>query len=331
MNIILTGANGFIGRQFSEIDLPDCRLIGIDISKDLLYNSTVAWELCDLTDSVQVTKVIGKYPPDWIIHCAGIAHQKIGSIGLSTYMKVNSQATANLARIAAKANRYVRFIYLSTVSVYGEKNLDIPVSEESICSPSSDYAISKLDAERRLIALYGQGVVHQLYILRLAPVYDRDWRLNLDKRVLAPKSIAYLRFGSGDQKMSALARPNLVEFIIFLIQNDPKKNWVDIINVCDARPYAFKEIIDAYRRMGIHPNRPVISVPLSPVRLATRLAGFVLPQWRQWFHSCFEKLASDLIFNNEKMLQTGFTPLHELESVFLPKIIPAESVKTTVQ
>jgi len=72
------------------------------------------------------------------------------------------------------------------------------------------------DAEKRLIALCEDRILRNLIILRLAPVYDREWGLNLDRRVFAPKKMAYLKFGSGNQEMSALGRPNLVDFIEFL-------------------------------------------------------------------------------------------------------------------
>jgi len=53
----------------------------------------------------------------------------------------------------------VHFIFLSSISVYGEDNLKDSVSEESECNPSSDYAQSKLDAEKRLIKeCLGQGL-----------------------------------------------------------------------------------------------------------------------------------------------------------------------------
>ncbi len=48
-------------------------------------------------------------------------------------------------------------VFLSSVSVYGEENLGAPVSEDSDYQPSSDYAKSKLNAERRLIALCDGG------------------------------------------------------------------------------------------------------------------------------------------------------------------------------
>jgi nucleoside-diphosphate-sugar epimerase len=322
-----------------------------------------------------------------VIHCGGIAHQKIGAADSATYMRVNSEATENLADAAAKSNPDVRFIFLSSVSVYGENsqisqisqnkkdvsrkgakaqrggeypqitqisqikrtktNNDDGIGEDGECWPSSDYAVSKLDAERRLIALYDKGVINSLVILRLAPVYDREWSLNLDRRVLAPMKIAYIRFGSGSQRMSALARPNLVKFIVHILQsadyadfrrlkdgigldscfrgNDRKEGGNDkrrnsqIFNVCDAGSYDFNRIIRVFKKSGIQPNRPVISVPLSAVWFATRIAGVFFPSKRSWLHSGYNKLSSSLVFDNAKMMGTGFRPVHSLETIFLTK------------
>jgi nucleoside-diphosphate-sugar epimerase len=266
-------------------------------------------------------------------------------------MRVNSEVTENLAKAAAKSNPGVCFIFFSSVSVYGKgeqifsrkgakvpktKNSNYGIGEDGDCWPSSDYAVSKLDAERRLIALFDEGKLHNLIILRLAPVYDRGWSLNLDRRVFAPGKLAYLRFGSGSQRMSALARPNLVEFIEFLIhrltqinadENNIKNNRTRQnnlcnqrnlrINFCDAEPYEFNRIIGVFKKSGIQPNRPVISVPLSVVWFATRIAGIFFSSKREWIHSCYDKLACDLVFDNGRMMGTGFRPINTLENIFL--------------
>jgi len=255
MTILITGANGFIGKALRSRLASGNKVIGVDITGPADGTFNIAWEQADLADRDLAVAICDKYSPDVVIHCAGIAHQKIGVVDSATYMRVNSEVTENLAKAAAKSNPGVCFIFFSSVSVYGEHpqitqitqnkkdtsrksakaqrreeypqitrikrtkaNNDNAVDEDGECRPSSDYAVSKLDAERRLIALYDNGKLHNLVILRLAPVYDRYWSLNLDRRVFAPGKVAYLRFGSGSQRMSALARPNLVEFVEFLIR-----------------------------------------------------------------------------------------------------------------
>jgi len=378
MKVMLTGAYGFIGSALCRRLAVGNTLIGIDCGGDFSSPKDFLTKQTDLTDFSEVEQLCKEHTPDVVIHCAGIAHQKIGTIDSAAYMRVNSEATENLARRASEANPDVSFIFLSSISVYGEdphpggirsavtsefhragitqitrikqkktKN-DAGVDEEGECRPSSDYAASKLDAERRLIALFDAGKLDNLTILRLAPVYDREWSLNLDRRVFAPGKLAYLRFGSGMQRMSALGRPNLVDFIEFLVhrfhrfsqikknvsrkdaktlsgegyphvsvvENNPSNRCNLRMNVCDAEPYEFNRIIEVFKKSGIHPNRPVILVPLFPVWVATRVAGTFFPGKKSWFHSCYDKLASDLVFDNTRMLETGFVPRHSLETIF---------------
>ncbi|MCK5097988.1 MAG: NAD-dependent epimerase/dehydratase family protein, partial [Desulfobacteraceae bacterium] len=275
----------------------------------------------DITEIDLLDKLCKGYKPDIIIHCAGIAHQRFSSVNLDEYHLVNSYATENLAKAAIKANPDVYFMFLSSISVYGEDRIKGIVSENDVCNPSSDYAKSKLDAEKRLIKLYDAGLLKKLDILRLAPVYDSEWALNLDRRVFAFKKLAYIKFGSGEQEMSAVSRQNLVDFIKYRV-NQAKDSTQDnshynIFNVCDHEPYKFTEIIRVFKRSEHQPDRLVLCIPLVFVWFASRFAGLVLKNKQDWIYSCYDKLAGSLIFDNKKMLETGFNPKYDLESVFL--------------
>ena len=315
-NIFITGASGFIGRALCKQLYSSKIITGIDLVKKPSCLPEINWIKLDLNDYALLQTNCKQYHPGVAIHCAGIAHQKIGAFDASTYMKVNSEATENLAKVASVNNPKLHFIFLSTISVYGETNLDQPVIEDAANNPSSDYAFSKLDAERRLIQLYEKGFLHKLTILRLAPVYDYKFRLNIERRVFGPKKITYVKFGSGHQTMSALSRSNLVEFVAYLLKRPDDKRNMEIMNVSDAKPYSFYEIIQAVKNSGLYPKKPTVSIPLPAIWAVTRIAGFFIRNQKQWLHSCYEKVASDLVFDNSRMLQTGFKPQHTLNSVF---------------
>ena len=319
--ILITGADGFIGSVICNRLASNNEIIGVDIEGFKNRASGIVFETADISDLNSVTALCEKHCPEVLIHCAGIAHQKIGAVDANTYMRVNAQATEDLAKAAAKYNPNLRFVFLSSVSVYGEDASGVPVAEDSVCRPSSDYALSKLDAEGRLINLYNKRLLNNLVILRLAPVYDRDWSFNLDRRVFTPKKIAYLRFGSGRQRISALARPNLVDFIDYLIMGQDKGGAktrdFKVYNVCDAEPYEFNTIIGIFRKSGVYAKRPIISVPVFFVWILTRIASILFFYKRKWIHSCYNKLASDLVFDNQKMLKTGFKLKHSLNTIYL--------------
>ncbi|MBU2063937.1 MAG: hypothetical protein KKF93_06040, partial [Candidatus Omnitrophica bacterium] len=59
-----------------------------------------------------------------------------------------------------------------------------------------------------------------------------------------------------------------------------------------------------------------ISVPVFFVWILTRIASILFFHKREWIRSCYDKLASDLIFDNQKMIKTRFQPKHSLSTVF---------------
>ena len=316
--ILITGASGFIGYALASALSKSCNIIGLYNHKKPDSDENIIWKKIDLLCAGEVNGLIHRYSPDIIIHCAAIAHQGVLKADKRRYFAVNSTATMHLANAVAAMNTSTRFIYISSISVYGETRLPVPVSESHGCRPTGDYGKSKRDAEIRLLDLYRDNNAHSLIILRLAPVYDKHWSVNLDRRVLAPFKSAYLKYGTGTQKMSAIARRNVVDFIKYIILNPSiYRKTGQIINVTDKDPYTFNDIIDTFLQSRTHPVRPVIRIPEYSIFLVTRILGLMLPSKKDWIHGCYEKLASSLIFDNNKMLEKGFMPKHDLKTIFL--------------
>lgn len=315
--LLITGASGFIGSALSSMLSEEYKVVGLYNKHKPKFDNKITWEQADLLCKKKVNDLLHQYSPDIIIHCAAIAHQGFFKADKRTYFDINSIAAENIARAASGGRAATHFIYLSSISVYGENNLSLPVEESHVCCPTSDYGKSKLDAENRLLGCYQNKKEHALTILRLAPVYDKVWSFNLDRRVLLPFKLAYVKYGSGEQQISALARPNLVDFVRFIIENskdDEKK--VNIFNVTDHKPYTFNNIIKTFLKSSSHPVRPIMRIPTSSVLLLTRIMGLFFPKKQEWIHGCYEKLASSLIFDNRKMLKTGFEPKYNLKAIY---------------
>lgn len=89
-HILITGANGFIGRALCDRLSTDNKVVSIDITGPPYGALNIAWEQADLADRDLAAAICEKYSADVVIHCAGIAHQKIGAVDSATYMRVNS-------------------------------------------------------------------------------------------------------------------------------------------------------------------------------------------------------------------------------------------------
>jgi len=311
--ILVTGGSGFIGQAVCQALSLKHHVISLDSRPCLADQKNYISIEADIEDETALAHICETYIADVVIHCAGLAHQKLRSKkSADLYERINSLATEKIAMAAVSANPEVYFIFLSSISVYGENQSQKAIKETDKCLPTSDYAQSKLNAENRLKKLYGAKRLKTLDILRLAPVYDAQWSINLEKRVFAPKKMAYLRFGTGKQKMSALARANLVAFIDFRVNHELLPLFCNIINVCDQRPYSFNDIIETFKKTKHQPARIVIPIPLSLVKIPARLLSFLLKTKSVWIYSFYNKLANDLVFDNRKMLDTGFIPQSNL-------------------
>jgi len=77
MNVFVTSANGFIGRTLCSRLVSDNKVVGVDITSPADGALNIVWERADLTDRDLAAAICDKHSPDVVIHCAGIAHQKI--------------------------------------------------------------------------------------------------------------------------------------------------------------------------------------------------------------------------------------------------------------
>lgn len=317
--VLVTGATGFLGQIISmALSQYGYQVIGTSRSKDPKQKAVKNFEYikADISDTNMLEKICNDTQPDVIVHCAGIAHQSpFRPIPDVLYDKINHHAAMNLARIGGKTNPNLYFILLSSICVYGEHG-GINFDETGQCNPTSAYAKSKLAAETKLKALFEAGCIRKLDILRLAPVYGADWRMNLEKRICAPGKWFYFKYGSGQQRLSVLARKNLVDFIRYRIIADNSTRTCSIMNISDPEPCSFNEMIRVMNSKSIGRKKPVFTVPLQAIHLASQIAQFCFPFKKQFISSCHHKLVQDIVINNQRMLKTGFKPKYTIANIF---------------
>jgi dTDP-4-dehydrorhamnose reductase len=136
-----------------------------------------------LEDPVELEAVVQRVAPTAVIHCAALTNVDYCEANADEAFAVNSQASAVLARAAARCG--ARMLYVSTDAVFdGARGW---YEEGDDCRPVNVYAMSKLRGEEGTLAEHPASVV-----VRLAPF---GWSVRPDKRSLAEWILHELREG----------------------------------------------------------------------------------------------------------------------------------------
>ena len=144
--ILITGANGFLGRTIlSKLQVAGFSVLATDVGDVCSVLNTI-YRKADITQPAEIKPLVENITT--VMHVAGLAHvfNQDASTGEKFY-KINEVGTKNVAAAAAAAG--VRhFVLISSVSVYGPYT-DEPYDEKRSCKPIGPYAQSKYNAELR--------------------------------------------------------------------------------------------------------------------------------------------------------------------------------------
>ena len=178
MKILITGANGLIGRKVIRLMLQNAdNQIYATSQKRIQFDSRVQFFTVNLIYS-DINKLIETIKPEVLIHCAAIASPDACEVDRYTCFKLNVEVTT---RLASSCRDYgVHMIFLSSDFIFDGNKGDY--SEEDLSAPISYYGVTKLEAEKNLLDL-NIGAT----IVRTSLVYgyeDHLARMNIALKVI---------------------------------------------------------------------------------------------------------------------------------------------------
>lgn len=213
MNIVITGATGFIGTQLCDA-LACTNHVVSTISRSVHADYDTSLRNCDV-----------------IIHLAGRVHVLNDPDGdsESAYTSANTTGTLDLAR-AAVSHGVKRFIFLSSVKVNGESTeLNAPFTPELTPRPTDAYGRSKVAAEIGLLEVAKTSAL-EVVIIRPPLVYGPGVRANfLELMKLVHRQIP-LPLASVKNKRSFVGIDNLVSLIVTCLDHPAAANQVFLVS-----------------------------------------------------------------------------------------------------
>lgn len=272
MNILITGATGFIGRQLIETlsSHTQFELVAAIRSKNnTLSNKIKTVEIDDLGPNNVWSDALDNV--DVIIHTAARVHVMSENTKgpLLEFRRVNVDGTLNLARQAAAAG-VKRFIFVSSIKVNGEStNLNQPFTEDDSPEPVDPYGISKFETEIGLYKL-AEETGMEIVCLRPTLVYGPGVKANFFSMMKWLYRGVPLPFGLIHNKRSLVALDNLVDLIVTCIEHPAAAN--EIFLVSDGEDLSTTELLNRVAYVMSKKSR-LLPVNQKIIEFGLRLIG----------------------------------------------------------
>ena len=318
-NILITGANGFIGSHLTEKFLEEKHNVYCFVRKtsdlSLLDSKDIHLRYGDITDYQSLEKALNNI--DIVIHNAGLASDW-GSIDL--FRRINLAGTKNIAE-ASNKNGISRIVFISTTAIYGFNHIT-EVTENSTPNPTYNYAFSKLEAEEFLFS-FGRKNKIDITVIRPGNVYGPDDHTFMEKYINAmlKKQMAFINHGESLTCPTYVT--NLTDAVYLAAFSEEAIN--EAFNITDGLEINWKEFTGAIaEELGI-PN-PKLSIPLN---FALFLASI-----SECLYNLF-KIKHPPLLTRYRMYNGGTNYTFSVQKVknllkYTPQVEFKESIKNTV-
>src|SRR3989344_8713414 len=232
--VLVTGGAGYVGSVLIEkllINGYDVRVLDL-----MLFGAQGLEKVKDkceiIKGDIRDYELLDKYLEGitHVIHLAAISNDPCSDLDPELTKQVNFEATKKLVELSKKKN-VKRFIYASSSSVYGVKEMD-NVTEELSLEPLTIYSETKMWSED--IVKKANDDNFTTVIVRPAPVcgYSPKMRLDLTVNILTDHAVNKKKitvFG-GDQKRPNIHIQDITDYYVALLSIEKEKIAGEIFN-----------------------------------------------------------------------------------------------------
>ncbi|MCK1605958.1 NAD-dependent epimerase/dehydratase family protein [Bradyrhizobium sp. 166] len=286
-NVLVTGADGFIGRHL----VPYLASLGFMViaasrkASAYKHANIVTVRLPDISAAFDWDPLLQEC--DAVVHLAGIAHKFAND---ALYERVNYRATEALANAVFLRGKHL--VFISSIAAQSGASSDHELTEDGLPSPTNGYGRSKLAAEQSIRAT---GV--SFTILRPVVIYGSGEKGNFAMIHNLARFPIPLPFGALTAKRSILSIENFNSAVATVLVNSRARGETFIVS--DPAPLTVAEIILQYRT-NLGRSALLLPIPERWIELAFKAIGR---------NETWQRIGQPLVAPPTKLLALGWEPV----------------------
>jgi GDP-4-dehydro-6-deoxy-D-mannose reductase len=252
MNVLVTGASGFIGSYLAKrCHDAGCSVLGLDVNDPNQEWCGAAFERCDIRDAARLGGLLATFRPRQIYHLAAQSYPTVSLAEPRETMDINANGTINLYECLRTAAVPSIVIVACSSAEYGPvASQDLPVREEHALCPLHPYGVSKV-AQDLLAAQYFANYAIPSVRIRIfnttGPGKLGDVCSDLTKRAIEIElglRPPVMQVGNLTNRRAIIDVRDLVQALWLSAEHGAHG---DVYNVGSTSVYAIEELVEAIR------------------------------------------------------------------------------------
>jgi GDP-4-dehydro-6-deoxy-D-mannose reductase len=253
MRVIVTGASGFVAPYFItalQNAAPNCEIFECARGRGEPGRGRPAYPI-DVTDAESVDGLISAVRPTHVVHLAAISTLFEAGANPKMTWAVNVFGTINIARAILRHAPDCVLLFAGSGEVYGaSSNQELPLTEETLLQPTSEYAVTKAAADLALGALAGSGLrsIRLRPFNHIGPGQTEDYALSSFAaqiaRIEAGMQLAVIHVGNLSAERDFLDVRDVVDAYVKAILRSDHISGGTILNIASCKPQRLDNLLN---------------------------------------------------------------------------------------